>query len=85
MMGGFHMGGGWFWLIFIVVMLLLIGYFALHTSSNNMRGEPTHYEKRKGQRKTAREIADERYANGEISREKYNTIIEDLENHHAAS
>lgn len=84
MMGGFHMGGGWFWLIFIVVMLLLIGYFALQTSSNNTRNEPTAYEKPKGQRKTAREIADERYANGEISREEYNTIIEDLERDHAA-
>ena len=85
MMGGFHMGGGWFWLIFIVVMLLLIGYFALQASSNNMRGEPTDHEKPKGQRKTAQEIADERYANGEISREEYNTIIEDLERDHAAS
>ncbi|GAB4524013.1 MAG: hypothetical protein OHK0046_38340 [Anaerolineae bacterium] len=85
MMGGFHMGGGWFWLTFIVVMLLLIGYFAFQASSNNMRSEPTDYQKRKGQRKTAREIADERYANGEISREEYNTIIEDLEHDHAAS
>lgn len=87
MMGGFHMGGGWFWLTFIVVMLLLIGYFALQTSSNKTHNEPTAtaYQKPKGQRKTAREIADERYANGEISREEYNTIIEDLERDHAAS
>ena len=85
MMGGFHMGGGWFWLLFIGVMLLLIGYFALQASSSNRHHEPAAHKKSKGQRKTAQEIADERYANGEISREEYNTIIEDLERDHAAS
>ena len=84
-MGGFHVGGAWFGLLFIWVMLLLIGYFALQASSNNMRNEPVAYQKPNGQRKTVREIAGERYANGEISREEYNTIIQNLERHHAAS
>lgn len=81
MMGGFPMGGGWFWLILILV-ILAVGFLIWQTSSNNNTGSQQHYEKPKGQPKTAQEIADERYANGEISREEYNTIVEDLERNH---
>lgn len=36
-------------------------------------------EKRKGRPHSARDILDERYANGDISQEEYLTILEDIE------
>lgn len=79
-----HMGGGWFWLIFIVMMILVVGFFAMQTSSNSGHiDSQVGREKPKRQSKSARAIADERYARGEISREEYLTIIRDIERDHA--
>jgi putative membrane protein len=83
MFDGFHMGGGWFWLILILV-IIFVGFLLWQTYNRNNAGSQRHNEKPKGRSKTAREIADERYANGDISREEYNTIIDDLERDHAA-
>lgn len=82
MMGGFHMGGVGFWFI-LFLLFLVIGFIVLQTSTQPGSSSTENHQKPKGQPKTAVEIARERYANGEISREEYTTIVEDLEGDHA--
>lgn len=79
MFGGFHMAGGWFWII-LIPLVLLAGWIAFQTYSNN--SSSSTFDKHKGRSKTAHEIADERYANGEISREEYLKIVKDLDSMH---
>ncbi|WP_331775533.1 SHOCT domain-containing protein [Sulfurospirillum sp. 1612] len=59
MMGGFGMGFSW-------LILILIGIFAYYmVSKNNNQNENN------GDKPTARDILDQRFANGEIDKEEY--------------
>jgi len=59
MMGGFSMGFSW-------LILILIGIFAYYmVSKNNNQNENN------GDKPTARDILDQRFANGEIDKEEY--------------
>ncbi len=61
------------------IVVLIVGVIAWQLLSQNQNTETLHKEKRKAIPQSAREILDERYANDEITREDYLTIVEDIE------
>lgn len=64
----------------LVFVFLGIVMWQLITTNNSRYGtEHEHKEKLKGMPKTTQDILDERYANGEISREEYWAILEDID------
>ncbi len=79
MMHGWYGGFGWIgmilgaviWLALLVGIILLIVYGIRRLSHN--AGSATS-----SQKSTAREILQERYARGEITREQYQQMLEDL-------
>lgn len=62
--------------LFVLVVLCMIVWQQM---ANNAATKTDHKEKRKVIPPTAHDILDERYANGEISREEYLTTLEDIE------
>ena len=64
---------------FGVFVFLVIGIIAWQMIDKNQKIDPLRKEKRKAMPQTAHEILDERYANDEITREEYLTIVEDIE------
>jgi len=65
------MGGMGFWII--LVILLVVGFVAVMINQQQV-GSTSAEEKRKGISKSAREIADERLATGDISPEEHQDI-----------
>lgn len=72
------MGGMGSWLIWLVVLLVGLLVFAL-LQSQSPQAPSQQEEKRKGITKSAREIADERLAAGDISPEEHREIVDELE------
>lgn len=64
-------GGGFMWLFWILLIVLVVWAFRVMTSNTNQTG------RRSG---TALEILEERYARGEIDREEYEEKRRDLSN-----
>jgi putative membrane protein len=81
MMGGFGYGGlGWIGMIInliitvgVIVGLVLLAVWAVRKLSGN-----TQASTQGGYHSTAKDIAQMRYAKGEISREEYQQILSDL-------
>jgi len=75
MMDGSGGNSMWIWFILILVGLLLLGYVAVRVGgpgrSNSGPSVP--------ERRTARQILDERYANGEIDEQEYRKRREALQ------
>jgi putative membrane protein len=68
------MGGGTFiWIILIVAVI----YFVSNKNSNQKSSYKHNYHSQKGNN-DAIEIAKERYAKGEIDKEEYEEILDDL-------
>jgi putative membrane protein len=75
-MMGFGMGFGFIGLLFMILFwggLILGGIWLVRTLFDNSPGTSTSIQK-----SSAREILDQRYARGEISREEYEQIKADL-------
>ncbi len=64
---------------FGVFVFLVIGIIAWQILDKNQTIDQLRKEKRKGMPQSAQEILNERYANGEITREEYLRIVEDIE------
>lgn len=58
----------------VIVAILLAQYI-----SNDSQIEVADKEKRKAIPQTARDILSERYANGELTREEYLTMLDDIQ------
>ncbi|KAF0112016.1 MAG: hypothetical protein FD147_530 [Chloroflexi bacterium] len=82
MMGNFGYGGtGWIGMIIgsIVSIAVLIGLILLVVwAVRRMSGNPAHLESRNLTSQSAKDIAQARYAKGEISRDEYQQILSDL-------
>jgi uncharacterized membrane protein len=82
-MGGFGGLGivegllGLFLFVFLLVVLAALAYWLWHRYGNSTaadRGVPSAMQKPP----SARQILDTRYARGELTREEYQTMVEDL-------
>ncbi len=80
---GFHGGGIYmilFWVIIIVGIVYLISRSNISLQNNNQRTPPPrgNYQPRSEESKSPEEIAKERFAKGEIDREEFNEILNEL-------
>ncbi|MEA3439476.1 MAG: SHOCT domain-containing protein [Chloroflexota bacterium] len=85
MMFGYGMGFGWWGLLFMFLFwggLILLAIWAVRTIFQSNRQPPVSSLERNltalDRNPTAREILDQRYARGEITREQYKTMMEDI-------
>ena len=77
-MGPGMMGGGFlFMLLFIIVAVLLVVWIVRMVSPQQRDSQPTSTEASAGS--NALEIAEKRYARGEISKEEFEQIKRDLQ------
>lgn len=67
--GGYGMMGGWMWMPFLLVMVVMM--FLMMSMGGHRHGEHGHGD--------ARSVLDRRYAAGELSREEYQRMRDDLE------
>lgn len=72
MMGGGMMGFGWLFMLLPVILLILL-VFALTDRNSTPEFEPPYYVT-----ESAMQALERRYASGEISREEYLGIKEDI-------
>jgi putative membrane protein len=79
MMGtGFGMGFGLIGLLFMLIFwggLILLAVWLVRALFSSNRGSDPNAS---GKNQTARQILDQRYARGEISREQYETMKQDI-------
>lgn len=73
--GGYGMMGGWMWMPFLLVMLVMMFFMMGHHG----HGHGGHGGHGGGHGGDARSVLDRRYAAGEISRDEYQRMREDLE------
>jgi len=74
MMGGNGGGGGW-WLWMLVMLAVLVVLIVLAVRAAHLpAGPPEHHD----EGRTARAIAMERYARGEITAEEYDALVQRL-------
>ena len=85
MMFGYGMGFGWWGLLFMFLFwggLILLAILAVRTIfQSGSRSPASSLDRNKtalDRNPTAREILDHRYARGEIDREQYQTMMEDI-------
>lgn len=62
-----------------LLVIIVVSIIVWQWMESNLATKPERKEKRKGLPQTAQDILDERYANGEISREEYLTVLKDIE------
>jgi uncharacterized membrane protein len=71
-------GGGWWWLgmlMMLVVVAVLVFLIVLAVRASHLpAGPPAHHD----EGRTARAIAMERYARGEITAEEYDALVQRL-------
>lgn len=70
--GGYGMMGGWMWMPVLLVMLIMM-FFMMSHGGHGHGGHGGH-----GHEGDARSVLDRRYAAGELSREEYQRMRDDL-------
>ena len=76
-----HGGMGWIGMIFglLITIALIVGFVVLVVwAVRRLSGNSAHAAPQVGSSQSARDIAQIRYAKGEISREEYQNILTDL-------
>jgi len=76
-----HGGMGWIGMIFglLITIALIVGFVVLVVwAVRRLSGNSAHSAPQMGSSQSARDIAQIRYAKGEISREEYQNILSDL-------
>jgi len=76
-----HGGMGWIGMIFglLITIALIVGFVVLVVwAVRRLSGNSSHSAPQVGSSQSARDIAQIRYAKGEISREEYLNILADL-------
>lgn len=76
--GMMHWGYGGFMVMIVILVVLVVGVVFLFRWAGSNPGERLH-DGTANTKKTAEQILDERYARGEITREEYLQIKDDLE------
>lgn len=70
--GGMGFGMGWGWILSLIIIVAIIWGISRYSGQNNIFNKPEN-------NKTALDILNERYANGEIDKEEYKTKKRDIE------
>lgn len=71
---GYGMMGGWMWMPFLLVMVVMMSFMMSMGHGHGGHGHGGH-----GHGGDAKPVLDRRYAAGEISREEYQRMRDDLE------
>lgn len=66
-------------MVFGGLVVVVLAAVVWQMINNNANAVPEQKEKRKGVPQAARDILDIRFAKGEVSRDEYMTLLEDIE------
>lgn len=67
---GYHMMGGWMWIVWIIIAVVVVWLLLrLVQNTGTQSSQPGE---------SARDVLDRRYASGEINKDEYDRIKQDL-------